>query len=603
MTTSTSILWSKPEALIARRSITDRFLSPLTRLLSIILLVGLALSTAGNAIAEQHPIPDTIFVNGHFLTMDDSSNVVQAVAVQDGKVLATGKSSEIRKLADKSTKVIDLGGKTVIPGMIDSHTHASLLMKVRNEYVDVHFSTAPDIAAVQKQLADRAKETPKGGWIFAVGSGASAEYWTEKRLPTKAELDDVSTDHGIILLAGMHVAVLNSKAVEMADIQPGKEYQHGSHIFLDDQGNPTGGVGEPIGIFPDLLYDDETLKLNITKRIPDWFLKWGVTTVTDIGVPVPNYLGYRKLAASGVKTPLRLTYKVMYESTGKTIPDQDLSELAMPLEVNHDFWRLAGIKIWVDGEGGANPATAYITGHYHGRPKDRGLVNTNQEDLNNAVAHVHKAGLGMFLHSSGDEAQEMVLDAHEYALKWYGRKDLPLVLEHFGVIMGSKEHFKRAAELGAYGCIQPFWISTFPANTISQLGKERAEKVAFRFKDMIDAGLEPAYGSDQTGTQRGDDDTLFSIELMVTRRTAEGALFLPDQALTIDQALRVMTIWAAKALGEEDVKGSLEVGKYADMVVLSDDILKVGKTDPEKISDIKVLETIVGGDSVYQLNQ
>jgi predicted amidohydrolase YtcJ len=293
----------------------------------------------------------------------------------------------------------------------------------------------------------------------------------------------------------------------------------------------------------------------------------------------------------------------MYESTGKTIPDQDLSELAMPLEVNHDFWRLAGIKIWVDGEGGANPATAYITGHYHGRPKDRGLVNTNQEDLNNAVAHVHKAGLGMFLHSSGDEAQEMVLDAHEYALKWYGRKDLPLVLEHFGVIMGSKEHFERAAELGAYGCIQPFWISTFPANTISQLGKERAEKVAFRFKDMIDAGLEPAYGSDQTGTQRGDDDTLFSIELMVTRRTAEGALFLPDQALTIDQALRVMTIWAAKALGEEDVKGSLEVGKYADMVVLSDDILKVGKTDPEKISDIKVLETIVGGDSVYQLNQ
>ena len=271
------------------------------------------------------PVPDVIFINGHILTMDDSSSVVQAVAVQDGKVLATGDDAEIRKLADESTKVIDLGGKTVIPGIVDSHAHASLLMKVRNEYVDVHFSTAPDIPAVQKQLADRAKETPEGGWIYAVGSGASAEYWTEKRLPTKDELDAVTTDHGIIVLAGMHVAVLNSKALEMLDIQSGKEYQHGSHIFLDDKGNPTGGVGEPIGIFPDLIYDEETCKLNLTKRIPDWFLKWGVTTVCDIGVPVPNYEHYRKLAASGMNSPLRLTYKVNYESTGKTLPTKDLS--------------------------------------------------------------------------------------------------------------------------------------------------------------------------------------------------------------------------------------------------------------------------------------
>jgi predicted amidohydrolase YtcJ len=205
------------------------------------------------------------------LTLDDSSNVVQAVAVQDGKILATGKSSEIRELADKSTNVVDLEGKTVIPGIVDSHSHASLLMKVRNEYVDIHYATTPDIPAVLKKLADRAKETPNGGWVFAVGSGASAEYWTEKRLPTKEELDSVTTDHGIIVLAGMHVAALNSKALEMADIQPGSEYQHGSHVFLDDDGNPTGGIGEPIGIFPDLVYDEETLKLNLTKRIPDWY--------------------------------------------------------------------------------------------------------------------------------------------------------------------------------------------------------------------------------------------------------------------------------------------------------------------------------------------
>jgi predicted amidohydrolase YtcJ len=571
--------------------------------LAVCCLITLALGVSERANAQQTPVADAIFVNGHILTMDDTSKVVQAVAVQDGKILATGDSDEISKLADDSTKVVDLGGKTVMPGIVDSHSHASLLMKVRNDYVDVHFSTTPDIPAVKKALADRAKETPEGVWIFAVGSGASAEYWTEKRLPTKAELDDVTTDHPIILLAGMHVAVLNSKALEILDIQPGKEYQYGSHIFLDDQGVPTGGVGEPIGIFPDLLYDEETLKLNLTKRIPEWYLKWGVTTVADIGVPVPNYKRYRKLAASGMKAPLRLTYKVNYESTGKTLPTKDLSELALPPEVDHDFWRLAGIKIWADGEGGANPATAYITGHYHGRPDDRGLINTNQEDLNNAVAHVHKAGLGMFVHSSGDEAQEMVLNAYEYAQKWYGQKGVPLVLEHFGVIMGTHESFKRAAELGAYGCIQPFWISTFPANTISQLGKDRAENVSFHFKDMIEAGLEPAYGSDQTGTQRGDDDTLFSIELMITRRTAEGDVFLPDQALTIDEALRVMTVWAAKALGEGAIKGSLEVGKYADMVVLSDDIIKVAEADPEKISDIKVLETIVGGESVYQLNQ
>jgi predicted amidohydrolase YtcJ len=162
--------------------------------------------------------------------------------------------------------------------------------------------------------------------------------------------------------------------------------------------------------------------------------------------------------------------------------------------------------------------------------------------------------------------------------------------------------FNRAAKLGAYGCIQPFWLSTFPANTISQLGLDRARNVSFHFRDMIDAGLEPAYGSDQTGTQRGDDDTMFSIELLITRKSAEGDVFVPEQALTIDEALRVMTIWAAKALGEGALKGSLEVGKFADMAVLSDDIVEVAETNPEKISDIKVLETIVGGESVYQLN-
>src|SRR5210317_399539 len=172
-------------------------------------LIAASMGISGQAIAEdgdgvgQHPIPDAIFVNGKILTLNDKSAVVSAVAVQDGKILAVGSSDEIGALADDSTRVVDLGGKTVIPGIVDTHAHASLLMKVRNEYVDIHFSVTPDIPAVQQALADRAKETEKGGWIFAVGSGASAEYWTEKRLPTKEELDEVTTDHGIILLAGM----------------------------------------------------------------------------------------------------------------------------------------------------------------------------------------------------------------------------------------------------------------------------------------------------------------------------------------------------------------------------------------------------------------
>ncbi|MGR5130899.1 amidohydrolase [Vibrio alfacsensis] len=556
----------------------------------------------GEMIAEQVPIADIIYINGKIITLDDASTIAQAVAVQGGKVLATGDTDTIRELASESTKIIDLQGKTVMPGMVDSHAHASLLMKVRNEYVDIHFSVAPNIKAVQSQLAERAKETPKGEFIYAVGSGASAQYWEEKRIPTTAELDAVSTDHPIIVLVGMHVAVLNSTALEVLNIGPNEEYQHGSHIFLDENGLPTGVIGEPIGIFPDLIYDKETLELNITKRIPEWFLKWGVTSVTDIGVPYPNYKKYQEIAASGINSPVRMTYKVNYESTGKTLPSKDLSELAMPLEANADYWQLAGIKIWADGEGGANPATAYITGNYQDRPGDHGLINTTQHALNDAVGAVHKAGLGMFVHASGDKAQEMVLDATEYAQKWYGNTDAPVVLEHFGVIMGTEESFKRAVELDAKACIQPYWIETFPANTIAQLGKERAEAESFRFKDMIDFGLKPAFGSDQTGTQRGDDNTLKSIELMITRMTAEGTPFLPEQALSIDEALRVMTVWAAEAQNQGDVKGSLEAGKYADMVVLSDDIIKVAEQDASKISDIQVLETIVGGESVYQLN-
>ena len=223
-----------------------------------------------------------------------------------------------------------------------------------------------------------------------------------------------------------------------------------------------------------------------------------------------------------------------------------------------------------------------------------------QEELDALALRAHRAGLAFLAHATGDRATAMALTAFEHVRVEEGsgapaRGAAPQRIEHFGEFMLGPDDLARAKRLGVMVNVQPGWIYTLANSTIENLGAERA-RGAFRFRDMIDAGLEPGFGTDLTGIVLETFDPFLHVWAAVTRMSDVG-VFVPEQAVSVTEALRMLTIWSAQAQGEGAIKGSIEPGKLADMVVISDDIMRI---PPSAIRDLKVLKTIVGGRVVYE---
>jgi predicted amidohydrolase YtcJ len=558
----------------------------------IALISSVVVSTVVCAGAQGvRPVADAVYVNGKVVTMNGARHIVQGLAIRDGKIIATGTNKDVRRHADATTKIVDLAGRTVLPGFIDNHAHPQIAIRMQS-YVDAHFSVTPSIVAMLERTTERTKVTPVGEWVIVAGSAANTTYYTEKRNPTKRELDDAAPSHPVIYLNGPHTLVANSMALTKMAVKHGEKMQKGAFVELDESGAPNGVIHEGSPLFPELKLPADLLQRYVKEEIPAYFLPRGYTTVTDI-MPLPNYDAVREVAATGARMPIRYVTVVFADAGGKYLP-KDLTQLMMPPSADPDWFRFAGIKIWLDGD--IPVRTGFLLGSYAGEPDAHGFSTNTQEELNTLVSRVHASGLGLFMHCTGDRANVMALDAYEQAQKQGGPKTL-MRIEHLGTFMLGPNVLSRAKALDVKAIVTPGWIYTLSKVTVNNLGAAVANAQTFQFKKMIAAGLEPAYGSDLTGFQRGMDNPFTHIQAMVTRRTLEGTVFLPKQAVTIDQALRMMTIWAAKGIGDEKTKGSLEPGKFADMIVLSDDIMTI---DPNKISGIKVIETIVGGDRVYQ---
>lgn len=556
------------------------------------LICNAIMSPVLSATPENKPLTaDAVYVNGKVVTMDAAGHVVQALAIRDGKILATGTNKFVKRYADSATKVVDLKGRTVLPGFIDNHAHPQIAIRMQT-YLDAHFSVVPSLAVMLEKLSERAKATPPGDWVIVAGSAANTTYYTEKRNPTRQELDDAAPGYPVLYLNGPHTMVANSLALTKMAVKHGEKTQKGAFVELDESGAPTGVIHEGSPFFPELKLPAELLQRYVKEEIPAYFLPRGYTTVTDI-MPLPNYDAVREVAATGAHMPIRYVTVVFADAGGKYLP-KDLSKLAMPPSADPDWFRFAGIKIWLDGD--IPVRTGFLLGNYAGEPNAHGFSTNTQQELNTLVSRVHEAGLGLFMHCTGDRANVMALDAYEQAQKQGGPKTL-MRIEHLGVFMLGPDVLPRAKALDVKAIVTPGWIYTLSAVTVNNLGAAIANVQAFQFKKMIEAGLEPAYGSDLTGFQRGTDNPFMHIQALITRRAADGSIFLPKQAVTMDQALRMMTIWAAKGIGDEKTKGSLEPGKFADMIVLSDDIMTI---NPVKITSIKVIETIVGGERVYQ---
>ena len=549
------------------------------------------------ALSSGAPVPDTIFYGGKIVTFDGANSTVQAVAVKKGRFIQTGSTEDMRKLAGPSTRLVNLEGKTVIPGLIDAHTHPMETIMMKDGWVDARYPQTSSVKQALENISAWAKKTAKGKWIFVACVSASENKFTEKRLPTKAELDGAAPDNPVVLADGAHLAVVNSMALRLLGVSKGvTTLKGGGRVILDGTGEPNGTLTDAMGAVPTTPTVEE-LERYYTSGIQDFWKQYGFTSILAI-TPAPA-LPVLQAISQKMKPQIRYTVSVWTDPNADGMPEK-LDKFRMSPQADPAFYRFGGIKAWVDGENDCRTGLMYeqYRGHFDTDPP--GNLGTEVTPLPKAryfADIANRNGVMAMLHCSGDKAMDMGLAAYEYEIATRPRKSI-MRIEHFGMFQMSDPQLKKAKEMkkeGLFISVQPTWLLELVKADIENMGPKLA-RTGFRFRSMIDAGLEPAAGTDMTGIYLANINPFSAVYAAVTR-TSDAGTFEPKEAVSVTEAIKMWTVWAARSMGEFDVKGSIEPGKYADMAVLSGDIFTMPK---EGLKDVTVIKTIVDGAIVYE---
>jgi predicted amidohydrolase YtcJ len=416
----------------------------------------------------------------------------------------------------------------------------------------------------------------------------------EKRYPTRADLDSAAPEHPVYCLASMHTRIANSYALESANItRETARNLEGAEIELDEAtGEPTGVLVECHDLLPAPQLTYEEMKETLKQGIPEHWLKQGFTSAYSF-CDAQEIRVYQDLLSEG-DLPLRV--RIMPCDLANS-PEyiENMSALGILPGMGNEWLKMGGVKIFVDGA--FMTLSAASCEPYLNMPrKDHcGILRHNARALNDLVLKAHNAGLQLCIHAMGDKAQNMALDAVEKALAQNPRPHRHRI-EHFGCDMGSPELRTRAKALGIIPVVTTGWLYAYGDFIAPYLGPDRRDQ-SFALRSMIETGLKVANSSDQCGTERVTLDPFFSIWCAVTRQTYCGNRFVPDEAITVNEALRLWTTNAAYSGFEEEIKGSIEPGKVADLIVISQDILTVPE---DEIRDIQAEMTIIDGKIVYE---
>jgi predicted amidohydrolase YtcJ len=561
------------------------------RLLAGAFALGLMSTTA---LAGQ---ADEAFVNGRFWTGNPAQPEAQAVAVKDGVFVAVGSNEQVKALTDAATTVIDLNGQRVLPGLIDAHTHPLETLWMKSDWVDARYPGTPSVAAALDNIAARVATTAPGDWIFVACVSASENKFAEKRLPTKAELDKVAPNNPVILANGAHMAVVNSAALGVLGITRGTtRLPRGGGVLTDSDGNPSGVITDGFADIPSAPKPAEIVEY-YGHGIAQFWNQYGFTSM--LAITPHQVVPVLQEVSRSVKQPdIRYTVSVWGAPDGKGLPD-DLGTFDMPKDADPNYYRFAGIKAWVDGENDARTGYMYqpYEGHFDIDPAGgRGTLVTPQPEADAFVDLARRNGRLSMLHCSGDAAMDICLTAYEKDAA-ASPPDPQRRIEHFGMFQMNGTQLQRAQALkktGLFISIQPIWLTELVKADVENMGADRAA-TGFRFKTMIDAGLEPAASTDMTGLYLGNIDPFKAMQAVVTRVSDMG-VFEAQEAVPVEDAIRMWTIWPARAIGEAQHRGSIEPGKLADMTVLTEDILSV---PADHIAAVQAARTIVGGRTVY----
>ncbi len=537
------------------------------------------------------PIPagtkaDLILVNGNIVIMDNARTVTQAVAISGNQILATGTDEAIRAMAKPEAQVIDLLGRTVTPGLIDAHCHLSACGLLGTAYVDVSWPAVNTVEQLQAKIAEKIATTPAGEWV--VGSG-----WVTfgGRYPNKHDLDPVSPNHPVMLInQGGHMAVVNSLALEMAGVNANtKDPGNGRFLREPNSREPDGLVmNHPaMDVFrrlwpPDLLnvsvYETSVLNPQAT------FAAMGVTSFQDVYArDLDRMQAYFNVARRG-----EMTIRGQVMNVLEYIQELDGRIPAIEsMRYESDYMHFAGAKFQVDGALEAS----YTNEPHNGIAWNITIWKPN--DLKEAVRAFHDAGYQVALHTAGDAAVDLALDAIEEAMNKNPRPDPRHRIEHSP--LNTDRALQRQKDLGVVISTQPTIIRAFGDAVERIWGEERLQRIV-PTRTWLDMGIPLCLSSDAPSMPWWSP--LATLYSSVRRVTWSNKLVSPEQALTMEEAMYAHTMGGAYADFAENLIGSLEPGKFADLIVWHDSPYTVAS--PEDIANLVVDLTMVGGKIVYE---
>ncbi len=540
---------------------------------------------------KSSPAAETIVLHGKIYTQDARRPWAEALAIRDGKILAVGSDAEIRKLQSKETKVIDAGGHLVLPGFVDCHIHfldGSLSLE------RVNLEGSKDSADIQRRLRDYAKEHPGTGWVL--GRGWNYAMFPSY-LPDKQILDVVFPTRPVFLEGfDGHTYWANSKALELASITRNTPNPPNGIIVRDPKtGEATGALKEAAQslvakVIPKPTRAEELAALRAGIR---WANENGLTRVHSAGQDFEVFDLYDQLRRRG---ELTLRFYISYFLDPPELRPQDLAAIEdARKKYTGDLLSAGAVKMMLDGV--VESHTAALLDPYTDDPSTKGKLFWDPAKYKAAVAELDRRGLQLFTHAIGDYAIRTALDAYENAERVNHTSGRRPRIEHIESVSASD--IPRFGKLGVIASMQP--LHSYPdEDTLGvwtpHLGPDRASR-AWVWKSIADDGGRYAFGSDWPVVTL---NPWKGIQTAVTRQTAEGKPeggFVPSQRLTVAEAIRGYTLDAAYAGFREKSEGSLEPGKLADLIIVSQNLFEI---DPHTINRTKVLTTIVGGRVVFQ---
>jgi predicted amidohydrolase YtcJ len=545
----------------------------------------------------QNPA-DLILRNGKIITLDPAQPEVHSLAVRNGRIIAVGTTSDNPRLKGPTTKVIDLGGKLAVPGLIEGHGH---FMGVGEAQMNLNLRTARNWDDIVAMVAAAAKTAKPGTWIM--GRGFHQSKWDKapqpnvQGFPVHEALSKVSPSNPVWLThASGHASMVNAAAMKAAEINDKTPNPPGGEILKDANGQPTGLLNERAqGLLrpaytaylskrsPAEVEADSRRKVQLAARE---CVANGITTFEDAGSPFDTVDLIKRIASEG-KLDLRL-WMMLNESNDKL--KTDIQRYRLQDVANHHL-TVRAIKRIADGALGSRGA--WMLEPYADLPSSSGINTEKMETISETANIAMTNGFQLCVHAIGDRANREVLNTYEEAFKAHPDKhDLRWRIEHAQHI--DPTDIPRFGKLGVIAAMQAIHCTSDAPYVIARLGEKRAQGGAYAWRSLLDSGAVVGNGTDAPVEEVNPIACFYAA---VTRRTKDGTQFYPNQCMTRMEALKSYTLSNAFAAFEEDQKGSLVNGKLADITVLSRDILTVPE---DQISATHVLYTIVGGKVVYQ---